>query len=455
MSKPIALIIDDEKDILSLLAITLRRMGIESIKASTVAEAIATLDKQTFDLCLTDLRLPDGSGLDIVKHVQKAHSNVPIAVITAFGDPQTAVDALKMGAFDYVAKPIELEQLKSIINSSIKLSNPKPQFGFTSNNPVDELLGESEPIKKIRELIKKVARNQAPVHIYGETGTGKELIAQSIHRQSPRCNQPFIAVNCGAIPRELIESEFFGHKKGSFTGATSEKTGLFQAANGGTLFLDEVADLPLDLQVKLLRAIQERTIRPVGSTNEVQVDIRLISATHKDLRSMTLNGSFRQDLYYRINVVPIESPTLRSRQSDFQILAQHFVKMICYRNGIKHLTLTREAILQLRSYNFPGNVRELENMLERTIALHDEQNSDSIEEVLLPQSPFESIQSNPQLSNLTNIGSIDEHLEGIERVMIQKALASSHGNITEAAAILGTTFRSLRYKIKKFEITPN
>jgi len=468
MTKPVALIIDDEQDLLSLLSITLRRMGVESVKAGNVAEAMTQLGKRSYDLCLTDLRLPDGSGMDIVKHIQENHSEIPVAVITAFGDPKTAVEALKLGAFDYIAKPIEVDQLKAIIETSIRLSETE-----TTPDTKRSLLGESELMQKIRALINKVARNQAPVHINGETGTGKELIARLIHDNGPRATNPFIAVNCGAIPRELMESEFFGHKKGSFTGAFSDKKGLFEAANGGTLFLDEIADLPSDLQVKLLRTIQERTVRPVGEVAEKPIDVRLISATHKNLQEMIENGQFREDLYYRVNVIPINAPSLRERPVDIPVLAAHFTKLISSKSGIDTPTLSADAMKLLASHSFPGNVRELENLLERTLALHDGDmitaadldlipGSGSASSVAVPAGQHDGIPDDiPIESETPGEGTqtldqmalpIDEHLSNIEKALIVDALEKSGGNITKAASLLGTTFRSLRYKIKKLEI---
>ena len=451
MSEPVALIIDDEQDLLSLLSITLRRMGVESIKASTVAEAKSRLDGRSFDLCLTDLRLPDGSGMEIVKYIQDNYSNTPVAVITAFGDPKTAVEALKLGAFDYVAKPIEVDQLKAIIESSIRLGDSgEDETAPDGATGGLKLLGDSEPMERIRALINKVARNQAPVHIFGETGTGKELIARTIHDKGPRAKNQFVAVNCGAIPRELMESEFFGHKKGSFTGAVSDKQGLFEAANGGTLFLDEIAELPQDLQVKLLRTIQEKKVRPVGDVAERQIDVRLISATHKNLQAMIEEGEFREDLYYRVNVIPITAPSLRERPMDVPVLAAHFIKIISDKIGIKKPKITADALKHLATHNFPGNVRELENLLERVLALH-EGDTITAEDIDLP-----SYQSKKKQTDQTSVaemdGPIDEHLGNIEKKLIQDALERSGGNITRAAELLGTTFRSLRYKIKKLEI---
>jgi len=446
MSDPVALIIDDEQDLLSLLSITLRRMGVESQKAGNVAEAKAQLDRKTFDLCLTDLRLPDGSGMEIVKYIQDNYSDTPVAVITAFGDPKTAVEALKLGAFDYIAKPIEVEQLQAIIESSMRLSDTSAQSESSRT-----LLGDSDAMNKIRALINKVARNQAPVHIHGETGTGKELIARLIHENGPRASNPFVAVNCGAIPSELMESEFFGHKKGSFTGAFTDKKGLFEAANGGTLFLDEIAELPQDLQVKLLRTIQEKSVRPVGEVSERAIDVRLISATHKDLQDMIEKDQFREDLYYRVNVIPISAPSLRVRPEDIPVLAKHFVKLISEKIGVATPKITEAALNVLTNHKFPGNVRELENLLERILALH-EGGAIDLDDIDLPHSSRPSKESSAATSVVEMDGPIDEHLVGIEKKLIKDALKRSGGNITQAAELLGTSFRSLRYKIKKLGI---
>ncbi len=447
MDNPVALIIDDEQDLLSLLSITLRRMGVESVKAATVQEAITKLDRKSFDLCLTDLRLPDGSGMEIVQHIQNHHSSTPVAVITAFGDPETAVAALKLGAFDYIAKPIEVEQLQAIIESSIRLGETKADGRSTHT-----LLGSSDEIEKIRILIDKVSRNQAPVHIQGETGTGKELIARLIHNNGPRSSNPFIAVNCGAIPRELMESEFFGHKKGSFTGAYSDKQGLFEAANGGTLFLDEIAELPQDLQVKLLRSIQEKSVRPIGDVIEKPVDVRLISATHKNLLEMIENQKFREDLYYRVNVIPINAPSLRERPTDIPELAVHFIELICKKNGVPVTEVSESVLKLLAIHTYPGNVRELENILERTLALHDG-GIITTEDIEISSTGTSSTSNSSGLSVDDMESPIDEHLLLIEKNLIAEALKKSGGNITQAAELLGTTFRSLRYKIKKLGVT--
>jgi two-component system response regulator PilR (NtrC family) len=439
-STPTALIIDDEPDQLSLLAMSLKRMGVDSIKTPDVKAALKALDHNKIDLCFTDLRLPDGSGLEVVRYVQKHHPDVPIAVITAFGEPSTAVQALKSGAFDYVSKPIEVLELQAMVTTALRLMPTESSVEAIHSNRV--LLGQSKPIEKIRQLVSRVARTQAPVLISGETGTGKELIARLIHDNGPRSGQSFIAVNCGAIPRELMESEFFGHRKGSFTGAHQDSDGLFKAAHGGTLFLDEVAELPTDLQVKLLRAIQEKKIRAVGDAQETPIDVRLISATHRNLERRIESGEFREDFYYRINVIPIVAPPLRKRPEDIPGLVQSIVNRLAAEGDFTPPEVSSDAVEILTGYNFPGNVRELENILERTLALSD---SETIEasDITLPDKSFDS-----ELSDLP----IDEHIMHVEIERITAALAETNGNITEAAKVLGTTFRSLRYKIKKLEI---
>ena len=435
----LALIIDDEPDLLALLSISLGRMGIKSVKAGDLQTARRQLAQRPFDLCLTDLRLPDGSGMEIVRHVQAHHPDTPIAVITAYGDLKTAVEALQHGAFDYVAKPVEVAQLQSMVQTALRLK----QTG-DSPAPTTLLLGQSAVMRATRALISKVARNQAPVHIHGETGTGKELIARLIHENSPRKTGAFVAVNCGAIPRELMESEFFGHKKGSFTGAYSDKQGLFESASDGTLFLDEVAELPPELQVKLLRAIQEKRVRPVGAVAENPINLRLISATQKNLTQMVEQGQFRQDLYYRINVIPIAAPSLRERREDVPELVRHFIDRISRNNGLPPPDISAPALHALGCYAWPGNVRELENIIERTLVLHDRECARiEVADIRLPE-------SHAAADTLAELAvPMDDHLNRIETGLIRQALAETGGNITDAARLLGTTFRSLRYKMKK------
>ncbi|WP_054774547.1 sigma-54-dependent transcriptional regulator, partial [Methylogaea oryzae] len=359
------LVVDDEPDIRELIALTLERMKLTAHAAADLAQAKALLTEQRYLLCLTDMKLPDGDGLDLVAHIQRAQPDLPVAVITAHGTMDTAVRALKNGAFDFVAKPIDLHQLRNLVNAALSLTRQTAGHGPRDRHV---LLGESDAIQAIRSKIAKLSRNQAPIHISGESGTGKELAARLIHSQGPRADKPFVAVNCGAIPPELMESEFFGHKKGSFTGAVSDKTGLFQAAEGGTLFLDEVADLPLPLQVKLLRAIQEKAVRPVGEQKETAVDVRILSASHKNLEYLVQQGAFRQDLFYRINVIQLHLPPLRERPGDIPLLARHILQRQGESQG-QACRLTPQADAALAAYPFPGNVRELENVLERAVAL--------------------------------------------------------------------------------------
>ena len=444
MSKPLALIIDDEPDIRELLEMTLGRMKIETLPAANVAEAQALLDKHSFDLCLTDMRLPDGDGIELVKHIQDKYPELPVAVITAHGNMELAVDALKAGAFDFVSKPVDLQILRKLVNSALKLAEPP-----SDRRSRDTLLGDSAIMQTIRSTIAKLARSQAPVYISGESGTGKELVARLIHSKGPRAEQPFVPVNCGAIPSELMESEFFGHKKGSFTGAVSDKEGLFQAADGGTLFLDEVAELPLSMQVKLLRAIQEKAVRPVGEQKEIPVDVRILSATHKDLGKLVEDGSFRQDLFYRINVIELKVPSLRQRREDIPELAAHFLSRLGAQNGDSQPVLGEQTIETLQRYAFPGNVRELENILERALTLCDG-------EVIQPQdlqlpahnADEEDLNQGPTLTPPEG-ASLEDYLEDIERRAILNALEQTGQNKTAAAKLLGITFRAMRYRLKK------
>lgn len=370
----LALIIDDEVDLCRLMQMTLKKMGIESKVAYDYATGVSHLSEYIFDFCLTDLKLPDGTGLDIVKFISKNYAKTPVAVITAHGSMDLAIEALKLGAFDFVNKPLELSRLRQLVENALKVAenannlNCKEVYDPFSSR----LIGQSNAIAQLKTTIQKLARSQAPVFLWGESGTGKEVVAKLIHDLSPRCSANFVPVNCGAIPSELMESEFFGHKKGSFTGAAADKEGLFQQANGGTLFLDEVADLPISMQVKLLRAIQEKKIRPIGSTQEIAVDVRLLSATHKNLAKLVETGEFRQDLYYRINVIEVKLPSLNERRDDILLLANYFIALIAEDWGLAQPpTLSNEAAVQLANHHFAGNVRELRNILERAITLAD------------------------------------------------------------------------------------
>ncbi len=442
--RPLALIVDDEPDIRELLEITLSRMQIDTSSAPDLATARALLQtEQPFDLCLTDMRLPDGSGLELVAEINRNHPQLPVAVITAHGNMETAIQALKDGAFDFVSKPIDLEILRKLVQTALKLQ-PAAPAEEVELPPSNQLLGKSSGIEELRLLTRKVARTQAPVQIWGESGTGKELVARLIHQQSPRAEQAFIAVNCGAVPSELMESEFFGHRKGSFTGANSDKVGFFQAAEGGTLFLDEIADLPMHMQVKLLRAIQERAIRPIGEQHEIPVDVRIVSATHKNLARLVEEGLFRQDLYYRINVIEIEIPPLRDRRKDLPALMDYLLNRIAAKNQIPRPTLSPEASEALCRYSFPGNVRELDNILERAVALCDNHLIQP-QDLRLPQHEQET----PDLPDLNGDFCLETHLEKIERQIISETLEQTRWNRTAAAKKLGISFRALRYKLEK------
>jgi two-component system response regulator PilR (NtrC family) len=449
MSNPLALIVDDEPDIRELLEITLARMNIDARTADSLESARALLRKEKFQLCLTDMNLPDGSGISLVQAIQREYPNLPVAVITAYGSTEAAVASLKAGAFDFVSKPVELSRLREMVNTALKLR--------TENNTPPEnsrLMGHSPAMAELREKIFKLSRSQAPVYISGESGTGKELVARLIHELGPRADKPFIPVNCGAIPSELMESEFFGHKKGSFTGASEDKQGLFQAAHEGTLFLDEVADLPLPMQVKLLRAIQEKSIRPVGHSKEMAVNVRIVSATHKDLAAEVEAGRFRQDLFYRINVIQVKVPPLRSRGDDILHLAQNFLKKLSKEWSVKEPALGDDAQRALQHYSFPGNVRELQNILERALTLCD---ADVIlpEHLQLPENAPSTAtsaqESSPSLTSSVenHNGSLEDYLFEIEKTAILKALEDTRWNRTAAARKLGMTFRSLRYRLKK------
>jgi two-component system response regulator PilR (NtrC family) len=444
MPNPAVLVVDDEPDICELLSITLQRMDLAPRTANTVAEAQRLLKTERFDLCLTDMQLPDADGLELVKWIQQYTPSVPVAVITAHGNMETAVRALKLGAFDFVSKPLDLTGLRKLVTTAIKLSDTND--GDTSVfGP--RLLGTSPAMQQLRQMIARVARSQAPVHIFGESGTGKELVAKLIHESGPRRDGPFVPVNCGAIPTELMESELFGHKRGSFTGAVSDKKGLIQSAEGGTLFLDEIADLPLHMQVKLLRVIQEKAVRPVGDQLEVGIDVRVLSATHKNLAQLVAEGKFREDLFYRVNVIEMRVPSLRERPEDVTELAEAVLRRLGRRMKITPPTLNKDALAALEAYAFPGNVRELENILERAITLSTsgEVRASDIQLRPTPGGPS----APPNSSNAAPLG---DHLEDIERDAIVKALEQTRFNKTAAAKVLGMSFRALRYRIKKLGI---
>jgi two-component system, NtrC family, response regulator PilR len=451
MSRGRVLIVDDEPDLCELLAITLGRMKLDSDAVHTTTAARERLRANRYDLCLTDMKLPDGDGLELVAWMQDEASDVPVAVITAHGNVELAVRALKVGAFDFVSKPLDLADLRKLVEQAIKLAS-HDQESDTAVITTPRLLGRSRAMDDLREMIGRVARSQAPVHITGESGTGKELVAQLIHESSPRRDGPFVPVNCGAIPQELMESELFGHKRGSFTGAIADKQGLAQAAEGGTLFLDEVADLPLHMQVKLLRLIQERAVRPLGEQHEVPVDVRILSATHKDLAALVASGGFREDLYYRVNVIEIKVPPLRDRIEDVGDLASAILAKLAKRMKSERPELSPEALRLLKSYHYPGNVRELENMLERALTLCVG-GKITAEDIRIRQTP--SVAPAAPASTVVAAderGDLDARFEHIERDAIVRALEQARYNKTAAAKALGISFRALRYRIKKLGI---
>jgi two-component system response regulator PilR (NtrC family) len=459
---PSVLIVDDEHDIRELLVLTLGRMGLRTDTAATVAMARAQLSQGHYDLCLTDMRLPDGTGLDVIAEIAAHHPDTPVAMITAFGNVDAAVEALKAGAFDFVSKPVDLAVVRDLVKHALDL-NQRRRDGLgkiRADAGLGRLSGDSPAMQSLRETIAKVARSQAPISISGESGVGKELVARTIHAEGGRAAGPFVPVNCGANPTELMESEFFGHKKGSFTGATVDKAGLFQAADGGTLFLDEIAELPLPMQVKLLRAIQEKSIRPVGAPAEIPVDVRILSATHKDLAAQVAEGRFRHDLYYRINVIELRVPPLRERGDDLPILAQTILARLASAQQRNPPALSEPALAALRGYRFPGNVRELENILERALALAD---GDLIEvadlrlptgaaEAERPATPFAARDPRTMNPRESATSALPSYIEEIERAQIQQALVENRYNKTRAASALGITFRALRYKLKKLGI---
>jgi two-component system, NtrC family, response regulator PilR len=464
-TKPLVLVVDDEPDLIELVSLTLSRMNLATDSAGDLAAARAKLNERRFDLCLTDMRLPDGDGLDLVAWIQELHADVPVAVITAHGNVESAVRALKLGAFDFVSKPLDLGMLRKLVAKAIKLGDRR---GATTPIPPHgpRLLGHSPAMAALRELVARVARSQAPVHITGESGTGKELVARLIHDSGARADAPFVPVNCGAIPSELMESELFGHKRGSFTGAIADKRGLVQSAEGGTLFLDEVADLPLHMQVKLLRLIQEKTVRPIGEQREVPVDVRVLSATHKNLSELVAQGRFREDLFYRIDVIEIRVPALREHAEDIPELADAMLQRLSARIGAQLPTATAQARGLLQRYSFPGNVRELENILERAIALSASGVIDvedlqlrhpSAAPVAAPAPADAAAQLQPPAAGASAaaaapVTALGDQLEDMERAAIVKALEQTRYNKTAAAKLLGMSFRALRYRIKKLGI---
>jgi len=449
------LIVDDEADIRELLVLTLSRMGVDADSASTIKEAKEALGERPYDLCLTDMRLPDGDGLDVLRYIADNHGNTPVAVITAFGSTENAVAALKAGAFDYLAKPIKLDQLRPLVMSALKLPKPAQQrrsaIGETMAPGIPRLLGESPAMQRARDMIAKLARSQAPVYITGESGSGKEVAARLIHLGSARADAPFVAVNCGAIPENLMESEFFGYKKGAFTGADSDKLGYLQAAEKGTLFLDEVGDLALAMQVKLLRVIQEKKVRRVGDTQEEPIDVRIISATHRSLSEQVDAGEFRQDLFYRLNVIELKMPSLREIPEDIALMVAEVLARLARQSGAASPTMAEDAMLALCRYDFPGNVRELENILERALALCSD-NTIFVGDLYLTQGA--SKEKAPALDGALGTRGLPLHdfLDQVEREAITKALEATRFNKTAAAKLLGITFRSLRYRLDRLGI---
>ncbi len=483
MTQPRALVVDDEPDLRELLDLTLTRMGVEVVTAEDLSDARRKLGAGEFDFCLTDMRLPDGNGLSLVKEINRDRPSLPVAMITAYGKVEDAVTALKYGAFDFVSKPVDLEALRNLVRTAIKLrqddaeksapaqetptapsrnkgadgsegKEASPERAVSAKDSdqqaaiLDRMIGRSDSIKRVRQTIVKLARSQAPVMISGESGTGKELAARLIHDLSPRSEEPFIAVNCGAIPSELMESEFFGHRKGSFTGADSDKDGLFVAANGGTLFLDEVADLPLNMQVKLLRVIQEKRVRPIGGKDETPIDVRLLSASHKALKPLVEAGDFRSDLYFRLNVIELVLPALEQRSSDIPLLIEHFLDVIAEQWGDAPKALSADALDDLCKHSYSGNVRELFNILQRAVTLCEG------DEIQVDDLQLERAQLNTGDDLPTDPGdrSLDDYMENIEKRILENALKDARYNKTEAARRLGITFRSLRYKLDKYGI---
>jgi two-component system response regulator PilR (NtrC family) len=463
MADRTALIVDDEPDIRELIEMSLATMGVKVRAAGDLADAHRLLARHRFDVCITDMRLPDGDGIELVRHIQSAHPDLPTAVITAYGNVEKAVQALKAGAFDFVSKPVDLEVLRRLVGTALRLA---PEDAGAKARAEATLLGQSEAMERVRRMTRKLARSQAPIYISGESGTGKELAARLIHESGPRSHGPFVPVNCGAIPDHLVESEFFGYRKGAFTGATRDKEGLFQSASGGTLFLDEVADLPLDMQVKLLRAIQERAVRPIGDHREYPIDVRILSATHKNLADLVRDSMFRQDLFYRLNVIELHMPPLRERPEDIPELADHILKRLAREWETGKPTLAEDALEALLDFPFYGNVRELENILERAMTLsevelihaadlHLPSTSERFEED--DEDLEEDEEAEPGASRAARMPQrgeqdLETFLEQVEKDAILKALQATRYNKTAAARKLGISFRALRYRLKKIGI---
>ena len=439
------LVVDDEPDILELLELALVKMGLQVDRATNVRDALQQLDSKSYDLCLTDMRLPGGEGTEVVRHIAERKMHVPVAVITAHGNLENAISVLKAGAFDYLSKPVSLDQLRALVKAALKL----PQPAAAVREGVRTLLGHSPAMEKVSDLIERVARSQAPVHICGESGSGKELAARLIVEKSARRDQPYVPVNCGAIPETLMESEFFGYRKGAFTGADKDREGFFQVANGGTLFLDEVADLPLHMQVKLLRAIQEKKVRKVGATQEEDVDVRIISATHHALAERVQQGSFRHDLYYRLNVITLPMPPLREMRDDIAEIASLLLQRL---RGDRPVEFTPATLQALHHHDFPGNVRELENIIERALALCSG-NIIMPADLQLAPADSDTAFSEPAAAVVTGKIPLTNYLDSVERSAILEALSQTGFNRTAAAKLLGVTFRALRYRMERLGIT--
>lgn len=462
-STPLILLVDDEEDLCTLMSMTLSRMGMQTHVAHQITQAKKLLAENNYNACLTDFNLPDGNGIELVQHISEKYPQIPVAVLTAYGNMDIAISSLKAGAFDFVNKPIKQNHLQQLLDKALN----QPQILTESNNENllenKMLIGQSVPIQQLKTTLKKIARSQAPVFITGESGTGKEVVANLVHRLSNRNEGPFIAINCGAIPSELMESELFGHKKGSFTGATQDKQGLIQSAHGGSLFLDEIADLPLNMQVKLLRAVQEKRIRPLGSDTEIDVDFRVISASHQDLEALVQQGRFRQDLFFRIHVMDLVLPPLRDRGNDILLLAEHFIQRVSQEWRISPKYLTDKAKILLLEQYYPGNVRELRNIIERAMALSDDKSINiqhlqstplkqfSIQTEEITQTPEYKYEKTLNTHKLPTEG-LELYLEKIEKEILLNALNLTHWNRTLAAKKLGMSFRSLRYRLKKFEL---
>ncbi len=439
------LVVDDEADLRELLTISLGRMKLNAHAGATVREAGDELGRADYDLCITDMSLPDGTGIELVRHINARMPETPVAVITAYGSMETATEALKEGAYDFIAKPVSLDRLRELVQDGLGIRGDRPR-----EDELGELIGYSPAMEKLREQARKLARSQAPVYISGESGTGKELVARRIHALGPRRGEAFVPVNCGAIPTELMESEFFGHRKGSFTGANEDRKGLFGEADGGTLFLDEVAELPLHMQVKLLRAIQEKSVRPVGESREVPVNVRILSATHQDLAEEVRAGRFRQDLFYRLNVIETHVPPLRDRPEDIPPLVEAILTRLCGEWGLDQPELSKGAWQALKDYAFPGNVRELENILERALTLSEdaliEEDNLQLPRDAAPAAVPAGAPGRPPDQSL------EDYLGEIEKDEILKALEETRWNRTAAAGKLGMSFRSLRYRLKKLQL---